>query len=122
MEIKEGMYVRTNYGIAKITGIEIEREVYSLDKPIVWDNMEGWEDCCTIRDIVGEPSYDIAELIAIGDYVNGKPVVHKYYIKGDTIFCIKLFGGKMLHSTKRIESVLTKEQFEHIMYEVNHEN
>lgn len=118
MEIKQGMYVRTKDGeLFQCLMISIDENNPSLNR-----FMNEWGNMIMFDEIDGEPSFDIAELVRVGDYVNGKPVVHKYYIKGDSIFLIKLFGGKCIHSSKHIESVVTKEMFNGCKYEVQHES
>lgn len=127
MEIKEGMYVRTNYGIAKITGIKKE-VYYILDKPIVWDNMEGYEDYCTIRDIIGEPSYEIIKVLKPGDLVTltnkyCEDEIYRVIEAYDDMAVVDCFGdGYMNIYNHDVESVVTKEQFEDMMYKVNHES
>ena len=67
--------------------------------------------------IKGEPSYDIIDLVQVGDYVDGEQV---QYIENDE--CEKrLIAGDSCERTfwnHSIESIVTKEQFEAMKYEI----
>ena len=75
-------------------------------------------------DILGA-SYNIIDLIEVGDYVNGSKVVNINYdlnynediVESITIFDYSIEGNDILHN-EQIKSVVTKEQFENISYEV----
>lgn len=118
MEIKEGMYVRTKWGIAKVT--DIDGEFIYVDRcfqPID-------ETKCDKNDIIGEPSEHIIDLIEPGDYVNGKKVG---YVDSCTGYFREFYYDDEDHEKEygnwleEIETVVTKEQFAKCVYEVDHE-
>lgn len=119
MEIKEGMYVRTNNGyIGKVTEIVYinDEKRYSLDSTDVYLFAD--------EDIVGEPSEHIIDLIEPGDYVNGKKVG---YVDSCTGYFREFYYDDEDHEKEygnwleEIETVVTKEQFTKCVYEVKHE-
>lgn len=130
MEIKKGMYVRTKKGIAKYLGLGID--VLKDDGSSSynhWKNKHIFNNCIFDEEygdtlttlmsldekIVGYPSYDVADLIQAGDYVNESRVM-KINKETGTIFL------ELGHITKeyydKIYSIVTKEQFEKISYKV----
>lgn len=143
MEIKEGMYVRTNDGyIGKLLEIRecpsgavhantrqpvIE---YIFDSPM-WDSRctDGYYDDCIlddleIKDIIGEPSYDVIKLLRSDDLV----ILTSEYCEGEIYRVINVYDdiavvdcfmdGSMNIDNDDIKSVLTKEQFKRGTYEV----
>ena len=132
-EIKVGDYVRTNFGIAKLIKKEpaknypdqiiytfdnINEELWSGDLPNeMWQSEIDFE-----TEKFGNPflkhSPNIIDLIEVGDYVNGyfinyipdneKAVYH------DASDCADVVGFR----ENDIKSIVTKEQFENIKYEV----
>ena len=57
-------------------------------------------------------SYNIIDLIEVGDYVNGFPVIHK---ENDILKC----GLLVQFKENEIKSIVTKEQFEAMTYKVS---
>ena len=125
MELKKGMYVRYTRGaingyvpprIAKI--INKNNDLLKLD-----NNNEILES-----DIIGKPSFDLIDLIEVGDYVNGQKV--KEIEKGDGYYYLfnACYDGIMSHIIavkpksdgyiKPIENIVTKEQFDSMKYVV----
>ena len=108
MELKEGMYVRTDDG--KLTKFikydendknELVTEYYKYST--IW-----------IKDVV-KASYSLLDLIQIGDYVNGFPVIHNAKEHGGNIVIV--INGNA-YNEENIKSVVTKEQFNSVKYEV----
>lgn len=120
MELKEGMYVRTKYGIARYVHKAVTKATiyYVVDKKIVYDNVEGWEDSLLSNEIL-KASYNIIDLIEIGDYVNGLPVCINYW-KSDNKWHLEIpdsrFISKIPLEQVNIQSIVTKEQFESMQY------
>lgn len=107
-EIKVGELVRTKGGhFHQVTKIDNNGLVY-------WGNIScGW-NLEQLKDIVKKHSFNIIDLIEIGDYVNGKYVeTIKQYESGKSI--IALIG---IIDEKDIKSIVTKEQFKSVEYEV----
>lgn len=123
MELKVGMYCfceqRRNLGIGKIFNISKMGNVFVKFKnyiePFVSSNLEASEN--------------IIDLIKIGDYVNGMEVIAKdsdnrLYVPEDLgqpydrEFSNGCFEYTLLDKNFEIKSVVTKEQFDSMKYEV----
>lgn len=122
MKLEIGMYVRTKYGIAKYIEDLVTREtIYRLiDKEIVYDNVENWEDCLLDNEI-SKASHNIIDLIEVGDYVNGYPIYEILEYKDNTRAIVIADDNKSIiwqESSQYIKSIVTKEQFESMSYKV----
>lgn len=129
MELEVGMYVRTKWGIAKYIANHITKAtIYRvIDRKIVYDNVENWEDCLLDDEII-RASHNIIDLIEPGDYVNGEKVIRidkDPFIKGQinlwTNTTTSNYWGDISLSPiieKDIESIVTKENFESMSYKV----
>lgn len=129
MELKEGMYVRSKYGIAKyvhkaVTKVTIYRIV---DKNIVYDNEENWQDSLLDNEII-KASNNIIDLIEYGDFItlgeNNYPLqVRNVWEHAGDIHIELSNGAKFedLHNNKdfKIYSIVTKEQFEAMEYKID---
>lgn len=126
MELKEGMYVITNdrMKIGKIKGFctcEMceKRGFYEpiIDGDIIitdYDKSQGFH---------GYKFYDNPiDLIEIGDYVNGYLVTgfdYQYSSNKKVVFSnVRLDGTGIKIPAKDIKSIVTKEQFDSVKYEV----
>lgn len=97
-----GEYVRTKDGIIqKIT------DVFNTSMKIATDR---GQRIYHYIDIV-KSSPQIIDLIEVGDYVNGMPVLH---IENNELIC----GLLLKYKEKNINSIVTKEQFKSMEYEV----
>lgn len=110
MELKVGMYVRyrhlSNTKISKIFRIDESDE----DVFVALDNDDG-----TLESFIINASDNIIDLIEVGDYVNGLPVVHNAKKNGGNI--VILINGDA-YNEEDIKSIVTKEQFDSMKYEV----
>lgn len=118
MKLEEGMYVRTDYGkIGKI--IYFEGTMAKTDNPKI----------ITFKDFneeIKKASHNIIDLIEEGDYVNGHKVTRVSGTRYDDndlyCWCDESWDKDnqciIGISTKDIKSIVTKEQFEAIKYEV----
>lgn len=118
MELKKGMYVRTKKGIGKIHEIrdfmgELEfhldsntGKIHQQKYNMYWNNVD---------DIIGEPTFDLIDLIEVGDFVNNKMVnrIEKNYIVVNEIW-----NGRELIRNDEIKSIVTKAQFNACKYVV----
>ena len=124
-KLEVGMYVRTKWGIAKIREVEVVEEILGREVQLI--TVYYVDSCfqpidetkCFKEDIL-KASYNIIELIEVGDYVNGVEVIgkefdnfNKEYLQcgvGDYVICT--------FEVKDIKTILTKEQFNSMKYEV----
>lgn len=122
MKLEEGMYVRTKEGeISKIKWITVQRWE-GLDNTIEASFMlENKENIEYPRDNF-KASHELIDLIEVGDYVNGYLVTFVYRPDGDKVFRIELerdtLKGHIISNSNQIKSVVTKEQFNSVKYEV----
>lgn len=121
MKLEVGMYVRTVKGIAKIIKIfangdePYDNVKYETDRylDIYFDSQYVSEE-----DILKEPSFNIIDLIEVGDYVNGKKVIDKWEEPDWYGYFIKLDGEEIIPTIRNIKSVITHEQMEQMAYKV----
>lgn len=122
MKLEVGQYVRTKYGIRKIIKIDDNNRYYDnnyyIDKRYI-NNFRQEIDCITANCIIGEPSFNIIDLIEIGDNVNGSKVVEvdfdaeeEKYIRIDKA----QDGLKTILRNNDIKSIVTKEMFSSMEY------
>lgn len=114
MKLEEGMYIRTDYG-------KIGKIIYFEGTMAKTDNKK----IITFKDFneeIKKASHNIIDLIEEGDYVNGEYVESFYY---DTIEYKKIgvettdnYWMGSYTPTENIKSIVTKEQFESMQYEV----
>jgi hypothetical protein len=129
-ELNIGDYVRTIYGIKKITDIICGQDIR-------FDNTDGFdEDLLKYHDydgisknshtweeiVIGKPSKNPIDLIEVGDYVNGYLVTDVYKPDGDEVFRIEIerdtLKGHIIDKSSQIKSIVTKEQFESMEYKI----
>lgn len=110
LELKENMYVRTKDGVidkilklnkSYVKGVSQKDELYAYD----------------IDNIV-KASYNIIDILEVGDYVNGREVVDIFYNSNDEIIGIDT-RGSVDYVNSQIKSIVTKEQFEQMAYKVD---
>ena len=116
MELKLNMYVRTEHGIYKINGYINNNYT---QKFTYIDNL-GVSNFLDKNQVI-KASRNIIDLIEVGDYVNGKKVgyiddcdgaMREYYYDYEDI------NVDVGHFFEEIKSIVTKELFENIKYEV----
>ena len=120
LELKENMYVRNCYGrIAKIEDIE--------DNIAYCDNWlyQRYEEFITFIDLNNEKdinkitkvSYNIIDILEIGDYVNGYPIYEIVEYENDTRAIVIADDNKsIIWKKQNIKSVITHEQMEQMAY------
>ena len=122
MELKVGMYVRFKDNkdiqyIGKLININEHREpCFKYTIEVTW-----CDDYIFIgdNDIIGEPSFDLTGLIKVGDYVNGEKVTETMIKMRDEQGVFGLPDHyRMFVDEIHIKSVVTREQFEDIKFEV----
>ncbi|MDD6757208.1 MAG: hypothetical protein PUE33_04000 [bacterium] len=124
-ELKVGMYVRTETGIAKI-------EEITGDRTEIYFNCDtGLSISFIKKDFTQEEmadfykhSHNIIGLIEVGDYVNGELVVQvsddKGWVFTEPVYFDEHRGEERhyCYNNSEIKSVVTKEQFNSVKYEV----
>lgn len=122
MKLEVGMYVRTEWGIAKVIDFEAQDFLIRLDKKIMFENQPEYFNYTTIGNII-KASHNIIDLIEVGDYVNGLQVVEvREHLHNDKE--IVLSNGEFNWSFSKnesdyeIKSIVTKECFESMSYKV----
>lgn len=121
MKLEVGMYVRTkNRGIAKFRGWN----AYDENKVAIHTHNEGDIEITPIIDknTIIKASYNIIDLIEVGDYVNGYKVSFKDNDYKPFVQCdYPVQKGTTNHYRfyeEAIYSIVTKEQFESISYKI----
>ena len=114
MKLEVGMYARYNGKIGKITHIcKCEQcEARGYYEPVI-EYIHGKDEyvSCYFKNNL-KASHNIIDLIEVGDYVNGFPVIHK---ENDILKC----GLLVQFKENEIKSILTKEMFESMSYKVD---
>ena len=117
MKLENGMYVRTECGLifkyypCKNTEYDEESNIYHE-----WDDWGEYDNYYYVK----KASHNIIDLIEVGDYVNGKKVDEisliedTYYIKTK----VSNTNNYDYLPGHLIETIVTKEQFENMTYEV----
>ena len=121
MKLEVGMYVRYTRGmingyaplrIARITDCE-DNELIKIDKGQV-----------ILRSDVIKASHSLIDLIEVEDYVNGELVVQvsddKDWVFTEPVYFDEYRGEERhyCYNNSEIKSIVTKEQFESVKYEV----
>ena len=124
MELKVGMYIRTKLNdfcnmvaIRKIEEIdEDDDNKFWIDDYII--DTFGDEQNKLSEEDVDRASFDITDLITIGDYVNGSPVCDIKQDDNGKTWVYTDSEYKYGYSKEEIKSVVTKEMFDSVKYEV----
>lgn len=124
MELREGMYVRTKLNdfcnlvaIRKIIEIDYEDDnKFWVDDYII--DTFGDEQNKLSEEDVDKASDDIINLITKGDYVNGSPVCDIKQDENGKTWIYTDSEYKYGYSKEEIKSVVTKEMFYLVKYEV----
>ena len=129
MEIKVGEYVRTKNGlIGKVNKIELAGSgvrfggEYLSETIIQFNDGKVYERRVKEKDII-KHSFNLIDLIEVGDYVNGNIVTDKYLFAGEkpVIEIERNDTNCKCLCEKDIKSILTHEVFEANAYKVKGE-
>ena len=123
MELKVGMYIRSK----DKKGRQFIRRIVELPKDTRYGFIIVDKDIHNVKWVsmknVLDAREDIIDLIKVGDYVNGELVTFVYEPDGNEVFRIELekntLQGHIISKSEQIKSIVTKEQFESMKYEVN---
>ena len=102
MKLEVGMYVRTIGGIERLKKENDNGWFFEKSMIIKPDNIEKY---------IIKASYNIIDLIEVGDYINGFPVIHK---ENDILKC----GLLVQFKENEIKSVITHERMEQMAYHI----
>ena len=120
MEIEVGEYIRTKDGIRKIVEINDGKYKTIFGKYILDRSYIG--SVSVAEKNILKHSFNIIDLIEVGDYVNGNKInCFKIFnnISGEQCLNINyIYTNSLIIPVKDIKSIVTKEQFESIKYEV----
>lgn len=121
MKLEVGMYVRTKDGrISKMTRIKIDIELkltfYCFEENTIHRNYEE----CELNEIVLKASYNIIDILEVGDYVNGLKItsVDKTFDGNKLIGLGKNFGFSKFDNDYKITSIVTHEQMKQMEYRI----
>ena len=140
MKLEPNMYVRTKWGIAKyIHNLVTKETVYRvIDKKIIYDNVEDWEDCLLDNEILKE-SHNIIDLIEEKDLLEIEYFSLRYEKRVTRLFEVTYKEGRFINldnakcqfmlidndwtdNDKELEpiikSIVTKEQFSSMEYKL----
>lgn len=116
-EIKIGEYVRTKNGyIAKFIHVNNTLGVLEFDKTI-WEKSYVPKQTISFSDLkkrVIKHSFNIIDLIEVGDYVNGAEVI---WVNDHYVHCNE--RDTIDYTENEIKSIVTKEQFENAEYKLD---
>ena len=122
-KVEVGMYIRTKKGISKVVAIEPkgtlsdEQEVYYVNHNLYPDITRTVYE----KDVVGEPSFNIIDVIEEGDIVNGTAVGYIDDCSGamrEFYWCDEDPSTDVGHWDEEIRSVLTKELYRSMRYDI----
>lgn len=114
MEIQVGEYIRTLDGIKKIVKINEGKLSTYYGKYIVFPEYKNSKSI-NVKNII-KHSFNIIDLIQEGDYVNGKKVLDNVSNAFLEVSSSNLGNNRIF--ARMIKSIVTKEQFERMEYEV----
>ncbi len=132
-KLSVGMYVRTEYGIInKIVGKEENKQLTLLniiifEKPMIIQNEFEYNYQAKTRFLtksvelfIVKSSFNIIDLIEVGDYVNGKKVIKTYNPEGTYCLWIALEDEICIADCEsfNIKEILTHEQYENNVYRI----
>ena len=127
MKLEIGKFIRTPYGIRKIVNItkddgygkpkvrviELDRH---LNTPYKFDYIF-YTDENVIKKC--KTSYNIIDILEVGDYVNGYPIYEIVEYEDDTRAIVTANDNKSIIWKKQdIKSIVTKQQFENMEYRI----
>lgn len=128
MKLEVGMFIRTEYGIRKIT--EDIGWAFDFDQSII-NEYGDFEDCFDKKYqhlYVTKASYNIIDILEVGDYVNESIVLgfeNKYIEEDDKFVPIGVItencyldNNKSWIIEKDIKTIVTKEEFKLMAYKV----
>lgn len=110
MKLEVGMYVRTKRGqIGKITTIGKDNIAIEFN--------EMWQDIILKENII-KASFDVIDLIEVGDYVNGSKVISIKTDENNIKWVYTNNENAYGYKNDEIRNIVTREQFEELSFKV----
>ena len=109
MKLEVGQFIRTNYG-------KIDK-ILKLNKCYVKGVSQEDESCAYDIDNIIKASYNIIDILEVGDYVNSREVVDIFYDANDNVMNVCVLGS-IVYDNNEVKSVITHEQMEQMAYKV----
>ena len=114
MELKKGMYIRSK----DKNGVQYIRKIVELPEDVRYGSIKVdkniYNSCAVSKKNVLKVSFNLIDLIEVGDYVNGVEV-EEINDKEIMLVDTHLWIDKEV-ANRLIESIVTKEQFESMKY------
>ena len=118
MKLEVGMYVRTKDGIiAKVDYIDNDTIFFDKELYRTYGDSIDFLEKDNLERIV-KASYNIIDILEIGDYVNGSPICLIKTDEKDKIWIYTDSNYKYGYLENESKSIVTKEQFEQMAYKV----
>ena len=120
LELRENMYVRTKDGIiAKVDYIDDDTIFFDKDLYRTYGDSIDFLEKDNLERIV-KASYNIIDILEVGDYVNGCYIQEIKSLKDNVMVCMLDSDYEFVSTitNKDIKSVVTHEQMEQIAYKV----
>lgn len=125
MKIEKGMFIRTQQGIARIVEKPNISVVVWNDRKVIYVDKNGHPVPTSFNFFVFEDeitafSFNIIDLIEVGDYVNGEKVTSAEPVYEKDTDRYLGFGDYdyYIHTSEDIKNIVTKEQFNACKYVV----
>lgn len=113
--MKVNDYVRTEWGdIERIVRVDNDNIIVEIEED---EDGRTYSKMCYKENII-KSSPNIIDILEVGDYVNGLKVIQMYSPEGKYTLWIKLSDNTFIDNSEEIKSIVTKEQFKNIEYEV----
>lgn len=118
LDLRENMYIRTKDGIiAKADYIDDNTIFFDKDLYRTYGDSIDFLEKDNLERIV-KASYNIIDILEVGDYVNGSPICSFKIDEKDRIWIYTDSNYKCGYLENEIKSIVTHEQFENIKYEI----
>ena len=114
MKLEVGMYIRTKDGIiARIKEIDNNERLYLNQKSIYTDDYK--HDLIIDYEVI-KASYNIIDILEVGDYVNGYLVLNVLDFNDNTriLSLERIYDNKI--TEEDIKSIVTKEMYSSVKY------
>ena len=117
MKLKEGMYVRTKKGIGRVTEYTKHESWGYIVKVLGQYSCHTHTSNGELSDVI-KAGDNLIDLIEVGDYVNNLVVTRICVDEETEKKYLNLYGSLSEWENEDIESIVTKEMFNSVKYEV----